>query len=191
MVVQMLVLAVTTLIKFFIYALLARGWMIAFRLSFRHPLGEFIRTCTGWLTRPFEGRSLNHRRFVIIPVVLSWVVLFLLTLATLMTLTIGKGPASDTDFLITAAEIATTELLVMGLTMLIAAMIIQAILSWVNPHAPVMGFLLSFTAPLLAPFRRIIPSVSGIDFSPMAAIFVCYLLISLLKNWHSSTPLFF
>lgn len=171
--------ALSVVAKFFVYLLLARFWMVTFRLSFRHPLGEFIRTCTGWLTKPFEGNSLNHRRFMIIPVVWAWLILFFLMLLRLGML---KGFVSNIDYVVGAFKFATIELLAMFLTMMIAMMIVQAILSWVNPYAPVMGFLLSFTAPFLAPFRRIIPTISGIDFSPMAAIFVCYILIMLLRT---------
>ena len=178
---------ISAIAKFFVYALLARSWMIAFRMPFRHPLGQFVRTATGWLTKPFEGRSLNHLRFILIPVIQAWIILCCLGILLMLL----SGIRAWAPFFIIVVEFATIQLLLSFLYMLIGAMVVQAILSWVNPYAPVMGFLLSFTAPFLSIFRRFIPVVSGIDFSPMAAIFVCYLLISLLNQLSGFSAIFF
>ncbi|MGF7185039.1 YggT family protein [Desulfitispora alkaliphila] len=58
------------------------------------------------------------------------------------------------------------------LTWLIIA---RVLLSWIrlNPYNPVVKFIYEFTEPILAPFRRIMPSLGGlpIDFSPILALF--------------------
>ncbi len=38
------------------------------------------------------------------------------------------------------------------------------------------------TEPVLAPIRRLLPSMSGIDLSPMVVMLGAYLLISILRN---------
>lgn len=45
----------------------------------------------------------------------------------------------------------------------------RVILSWVpvNPYNPVVRFIHDMTEPVMAPFRRILPPVGGIDFSPI------------------------
>ena len=47
-----------------------------------------------------------------------------------------------------------------------------ALLSWVNPDPrnPVVHAIYGISEPLLAPFRRFIPSLGGIDFSPLVAL---------------------
>ena len=52
------------------------------------------------------------------------------------------------------------------------AIIIQVILSWVNPgnYNPVTGLLYSITSPVMRPIQRVVPPVSGIDLSPLVAI---------------------
>ena len=49
------------------------------------------------------------------------------------------------------------------------AIIIYVILGWVIPpgYSPPMALLASICEPLLAPVRRLIPSIGGIDFSPL------------------------
>lgn len=55
---------------------------------------------------------------------------------------------------------------------------IRIILSWVrvNPYQPVIRFIYETTEPVLGLFRRIIPPVGMIDFSPIAAFFALELL---------------
>lgn len=53
------------------------------------------------------------------------------------------------------------------------ALMIRILLSWI-PHDryhPAVEFLYRITDPILEPFRRLIPTVSGIDFSPIVAFF--------------------
>ena len=49
------------------------------------------------------------------------------------------------------------------------AILIQVILSWVNPagHNPVVGLIYQLTEPVMAPARRILPPISGFDLSPI------------------------
>jgi len=53
---------------------------------------------------------------------------------------------------------------------LIGALILQAVLSWVNPYSPLSAPAYQLTRPLLDPIRRILPTISGIDLSPLVAI---------------------
>lgn len=60
--------------------------------------------------------------------------------------------------------------------------VIQALISWINPgaHNPVMSLLYQLNAPLLRPARRIIPPLGGLDLSPLfvlIALQFCRLLL--------------
>ena len=52
----------------------------------------------------------------------------------------------------------------------------------IDYYHPVMRFLFQITEPLLAPLRRYIPPVSGLDFAPMAAVLVLWLVQWLLQT---------
>jgi YggT family protein len=58
--------------------------------------------------------------------------------------------------------------------------IVQAILSWVNPFAPLAPAIQQLTQPLLAPIRKIIPLVGGVDLSPLALILLLQILLRIL-----------
>ena len=62
--------------------------------------------------------------------------------------------------------------------------IVRALISWVNPdpYNPIVVFLYRITEPVLAPFRKIMPSWNiGLDLSPLLAIlclmFIRYFLV--------------
>lgn len=56
--------------------------------------------------------------------------------------------------------------------------IARVLISWVphNPSQPIIRFLYEATEPLLAPCRRLIPSLGGIDLSPIIAVMLIELL---------------
>lgn len=57
--------------------------------------------------------------------------------------------------------------------------VIRALLSWVNPDPsnPIVQFIERMTEPLLAPFRKLIPTYRlGIDISPLVALLFLYFL---------------
>ncbi|MCA1805318.1 MAG: YggT family protein, partial [Xanthomonadaceae bacterium] len=73
--------------------------------------------------------------------------------------------------------LSIAELINLLFNIYIIAIIVLAILSWVNPglHNPVTGLLHSLTAPLLTPFRRLLPPMSGMDLSPLVALLALYI----------------
>lgn len=63
------------------------------------------------------------------------------------------------------------------------AFIARAFLSWfrVSYYHPVARFLIQITEPLLAPLRRYIPPRGGLDFTPMVALLILWLVERLLQ----------
>lgn len=76
------------------------------------------------------------------------------------------------------------SLFVAFLTILIIAVVLRALLSWF-PNAQRNEFariLYQFTEPLLAPVRRIIPPMGGIDLSSFVVIILLYVMISVVRQ---------
>jgi len=69
-------------------------------------------------------------------------------------------------------------LLLMGLKMLLRValqlafmvVLVYAIISWLQPGSPMYGLLGRLAEPLLAPLRRIIPAIGGVDLSALVLL---------------------
>jgi YggT family protein len=66
----------------------------------------------------------------------------------------------------------------------IIVMLVRVVFSWVSPYPTnaVTRFAFRVTEPILAPIRRWLPPMSGIDLSPMVVMLGAYLLITVLRN---------
>jgi YggT family protein len=92
----------------------------------------------------------------------------------------GNGAsAPGTGALLLAAIYWLFKSAVFLLFMLVIA---SVILSWVNPHAPIAPTVSALTNPFLAPLRKIIPLVGGIDLSPMVLLIGLMFLQELLRG---------
>ena len=76
------------------------------------------------------------------------------------------------------------QLLINILYVFIIVMLVRVIFSWISPYPTnaVTRLAYRITEPVLAPIRRMLPPMSGIDLSPMVVMLGAYLLISILRN---------
>ncbi len=77
-----------------------------------------------------------------------------------------------------------TTLLIYLLYALIIVVLIRVAFSWVSPYPTnsVSRFAWRLTEPVLAPVRRWLPPVSGIDLSPLVVTLGAYFLIAALRS---------
>ena len=93
-----------------------------------------------------------------------WTLLFTVILS-------GLGWAAlDPVMLLSLVVFALKMLLRVALQAMMIMVIGFAILSWVQPGSPAYSLLGRLTEPLLAPLRRVIPSVGGVDLSAIVLI---------------------
>jgi YggT family protein len=69
-------------------------------------------------------------------------------------------------------------------TVLSLAIIVRALMSWVMPvgGTGITRVLIDVTEPILAPIRRVLPPLGGIDFSPLLAIILIQVIQSVVTN---------
>jgi YggT family protein len=70
------------------------------------------------------------------------------------------------------------------LNLLMLAIFVRVLLSWINQDYsnPLVRIVWDVTEPVLAPIRRVLPSVGMFDFSPIIAIILLYVLRTLIVN---------
>ncbi len=161
---------VQTLFGLYILAVLLRFLLQWARADFYNPIVRFLVK----LTNP---PLLPLRRFIpgLFGLDLAAVVLMLalksLELLLVFSL-LGQNPS-----LVGLPLLALAALLDLTLTVLFWAIIIRAVLSWVNPdpRQPAVGLVHQLTEPVLAPARGLIPAVGGLDLSPIAVLILLQL----------------
>jgi len=65
----------------------------------------------------------------------------------------------------------------LALYLLLGLILLQAILSWVNPFSPHAPLFYALSHPLLKPFQKLIPPIGGVDITPVVALIVVQLLL--------------
>jgi len=63
-----------------------------------------------------------------------------------------------------------------------AAVIVQAVLSWFNPYSPLAPTLDSVTRPFLGVIRKRLPPIGSVDLSPLFVLIVIQLLLFLVTG---------
>ncbi len=146
-------------------ACILRFWMQAARVHPYHPLLRGIGQATNWIVHPLRRVIPGYGGRDLASLVAAWLtgVVYVLVLAALSGLNVlAVLPAS--------LGIGFFMMLRWALNLIVWLTLIQVILSWVNPHAPLMGILQALTAPLLNPIRRVMPNLGGLDLSPLVLL---------------------
>jgi len=161
---------------FYILLVLLRLLFQLARADFYNPVSQFIVT----LTQPPLGFL---RRFVPGLFGIDFAAVVLLVALQLLEIYLLAWFRGFTPTLTGAAVFAAAQLLQFTVYVYIVAIIVRVVLSWINPYAtrnPVVDLLYSLTEPMLAPARRLIPPISGLDLSPIAVLVLLQLTLILL-----------
>jgi YggT family protein len=142
----------------------------------RNPLVQFILRITNPLVIPLRRLLPSIGRIDTSTVV---VLLVLQILGTILLVRIGCA-AEPAIWQIVA--LACLSIVKLALNVFTWALIIYVILSWVSPggYNPGVAVVAAIAEPLLAPFRRLIPLIGGLDLSPLFALIALQALAMLL-----------
>ena len=153
--------------------LLLRFWMQAIRVRPPNSLAQFIYQFSDWLVLPLRR---------LLPGVggydwssLAGAILVAL-LATVLEAALRGAMIAELIALLTL--VCLVQWILYGFMGMI---LLGAVFSWVNPHAPMAPFIASLSDPLLRPLRRIVPLIGNIDLSPMLALILLQIALRLVQ----------
>jgi YggT family protein len=168
------IFVIQTLGSLYLLIVLLRFILQLVRANFYNPLCQFAVKATQPLLKPLRR---------VIPSLFgldmsSLVLALLVQMALFAVILLLSGYSVDALLL---APWALIGIFALFLKILFWAMIISVILSWVAPgsHNPGAELVQQITEPVLAPFRRIIPNLGGLDISPIFA----FIVLQLLQSW--------
>jgi YggT family protein len=156
---------ISTLFGLYILAVMLRFLLGAVRADFYNPVSQFLVRITNPVLVPMRKVIPSIGKYDTSALLL----LLLLQVLSLVLLVMLRGSSVS---ILTLLLVAIAELALLLINIFIFSIIVQVILSWINPgtYTPVGALLQSITSPVLAPIQRIIPPVAGIDLSPLFAL---------------------
>jgi YggT family protein len=142
------------------------------RADFYNPVSQFIVRATHPLVKPLRKIIPSVAGLDLASLVLAIVLQLVLMALTLMLMGYGLG---DPLQLLVWSIVGVTALF---LKVFFFALIISVILSWVaqGTHNPTAMLINQICEPLLAPIRRMLPSMGGMDLSPIVAFLILNLI---------------
>lgn len=171
-----LAIIVNALLALFIMAVLVRFWMQVVRAPTRNPFASFSIALTDFAVRPMRRVIPGLFRLDIASLFVALV--FEFALQVILVALLGTNPLVDPGRTLPILLFYSfVELARQSIYVFMAAMFVQAVLSWVAPHHPTAPFFDAFARPLLKPLRKVIPPIGGVDISPVFAFLALYLLL--------------
>ena len=173
---EALSLLLDALVQPFAAVLLFRFHAVWLKAPMRNPIGEFFMALTDFVV-------LRVRRFIpaawgldIATLLLAFVVEFVYLGAFLWV----QGYPFETFPVIGLLAWTAVKLLKISIYLLIATLLAEAVLSWVNPNTPLAPMLAAVNRPFVQPLRRRIPPIGNVDISVLVLFLICQLILIIL-----------
>ena len=182
---SLLILILNAVTSFITMMLLARFFMQWQRISFRNQLGQFITTTTDWLVLPLRRVIPGLFGLDIASLLPAWALQALMVFVefALRGLEFGGNPLG---VLLGVWGIGLVELARMMVYLLIAIVLVSAVLSWVNPYAPVAPVINALADPFLRPIRKVVPLIANVDLSPLVLLLLLQIVLMALGGFQGA-----
>lgn len=156
---------VDTLFSLYIVAVMLRFLLQMVRADFYNPVSQFLVKITHPILRPMRRVIPSYRKFDTASVVLMIVLQAVSVL--LVAWIYGQRPGVGSVVVLSVAELIS-----LALNVILVAILIEVVVSWINPHGynPALALVYSLTEPVLRPARSMIPPIGGLDLSPLVVL---------------------
>jgi len=157
--------------------LLLRVYMQWLGISPHNPIAQFAYALTEWAARPLRALMPRRGRW-------DWAALlgsFLVALAflALADLVGGRNLALTWPWFV---PLACVLMLRWALYIAMTLVFAYALISLINPHAPLAPTFDLLTRRMLTPIRRLIPTVGGFDLSPLVLIVAIQIVLMVIER---------
>ncbi|GIU10662.1 MULTISPECIES: YggT family protein [Shewanella] len=172
---------ITTLFDLYLMVVILRIWLQMARADFYNPFSQFIVKATQPIIAPMRRILPSLGRFD----TASFVLALLVVIVKVLLISLIAGGGIDILLFLMFAVVSVIK---KAGVLLFWMLIIRAILSWFNQgYNPIVMVMGQLTEPVLAPIRRIIPPIGGLDLSVMLVIigmnFLNMLLAQYIPYW--------
>lgn len=161
-----IVFIINSIAQLYLLVLLLRLLLPFIRINFNNPISQAILRLTSPLVIPVRRILPPIGRIDTATLVVAFGIQYL----TIFVIMLIRRHAPS---LLPIAITSVVNLVILMLNLVIFAIIIRIVLSWLGATAsynPAIAIIDAITEPVLRPFRRRIPPIGGLDISPVFAI---------------------
>ena len=168
-----------TIAGLYLLFVVARFLLQLAKADFYNPISQAVFRATDPVVRVLRSFIPGYKGVDFSSLILAFIVQFI---AISVTILLYGGTIPSIGFIITWSFIGVLNFIILFYYYaLIASIIMSFVMMFsgnMNPH-PILLLVWQITEPIMAPFRRVIPPMGGLDFSP---IFI-FLIIGLIRNF--------
>ena len=168
-------LLINTFLGLYLYLVLLRFWMQVMRADFANPIGQFVISVTNPVIVTLRALLPPIGKIDTASVVFAWLIATL-KISLILWLTYSQWPHA-----LQMLVFGLSEMIRASVHIFIAAIFVMVVASWVasGGYHPLVYIANQLVAPLLTPLRRLLPSFSGLDFTPLFLLVFLQLLLIL------------
>lgn len=159
------------------FAFLLRFYFQLTRAPFQNQFAQLIVTLTNFAVKPLRRVVPSIGKLDLSTLLLAYLTQLVLTICTLWLKGFPLLIAGNSIWPVILV-VALIDVISISISIFLYAVLIQAILSWVNPHTQVAPILNSLTYPILRFLRKYIPPAGSFDLSPLVFIISAQLLLT-------------
>ena len=168
-----------TIAGLYLLFVVARFLLQVAKADFYNPISQAVFKATDPVVRVLRSFIPGYKGVDFSSLILAFIVQFI---AISVTILLYGGAIPSVGFIITWSFIGVLNFIILFYYYaLIASIVMSFVMMFsgnMNPH-PILLLVWQITEPIMAPFRKVIPPMGGLDFSP---IFI-FLIIGLIRNF--------
>ena len=137
------------------------------RANFYNPICQFLYKATNPVLMPLRKIIPAWRNLDIAGIALAW-------LATALKLVLLYATVGQALGVLGLAVLALADLVDFVLLLYIVLILVRVVIGFVgaDSYHPIVPLVMQLTEPVMKPFRRLVPNIGGLDFSPMVVLLV-------------------
>ena len=144
-------------------ACLLRIYMQWQRIGFGNPVGRLVFALSDWMVLPLRR---------VVPAIGRWdgaslVAALLVALTQYLVLWLLLGAGTNVLWVL---WLALCGLVRVALTGMVVLLLVYVVMSWVQARSPISDVITRLCEPLLAPLRRVLPQLGGLDLSALVLL---------------------
>jgi len=170
---------IETIFNLYVMVILLRFMLQLFRADFYNPLSQFVVKATNPALKPLRKVIPGLGGIDVSSLVFAWIVV-LLKLVLIYGVLSNAFPSIGQLLVVGLADVLTQ-----GVDLLFYMILARVIMSWINPGIsnPIVAVIYQLTEPVMAPVRKMLPPMGGLDLSPIIILLGLRFALMAIKSW--------